>query len=56
MRLTPPKTATFWVSVAIAILGWLGRFGIIGALSGYAFVLVSIAFILLALALLVKGL
>ena len=57
MKLTPPKTITFWISVALAILGWVGKLGILGAMvGGYAFVLVSIAFVLLALGLLVKGL
>ena len=57
MKLTPPKTITFWIAVALAILGWVGKAGLLGAMIGsYAFVLVSVAFILLALGLLVKGL
>jgi len=57
MKLTPPKAITFWIAVALAVLGWVAKAGLVGGmLAGYAFVLVSVAFILLALGLLVKGL
>ena len=57
MKLTPPKAITFWIAVALAVIGWVARLGVLGAmLGGYAFLLVSIAFVLLALGLLVKGL
>ena len=55
MKLTPPKTITYWVSVAIAVLGFLAQAGILSFLPISAFALVAIAFIVLALSLLIKG-
>jgi hypothetical protein len=55
MKLTPPKTITFWISVAIAVLGFLSQAGILAFLPISAFALVAIAFIILALSLLIKG-
>jgi hypothetical protein len=54
MKLTPPKTITFWISVAIAVLGVLVQIGTIPAFLS-SFALVLIAFIVLALSLLIKG-
>lgn len=56
MKLTPPKTITFWISVVLGLLGLLGGIGVIGALAGYAFWLAFAGFALLTLGLLVKGL
>jgi hypothetical protein len=57
MNLTPPKVITFWISVLLAVLGFLGQFGVVAALAGAtAFWLVFFAFLLLVLGLLVKGL
>jgi hypothetical protein len=56
MKLTPPKTITFWISVILGLAGLLGQVGILGFLAAYAFWLVFVGLALLALALLVKGL
>ena len=56
MKLSPPKVVTFWIAVILAALGVLASQGIVPGLSGYAFWLVVVGFILLALANLVKGL
>ncbi len=58
MLLYSPKAATWWIAVILGVLGILFRLGVvsIAGLSGYAFLFVVIAFILLALAALVKGL
>jgi len=55
MRLTPPKQVTFWIAVALAVLGLLSFIGTL-ALPIEAFWLVMIAFVLLAVALMVKDL
>jgi hypothetical protein len=55
MKLSPPKTITYWISVAIAVLGFLAQAGILSFLPISAFALVAIAFIVLALSLLIKG-
>ena len=56
MKLTAPKQITWWIALIIAILGLLGHFGIVATLAGYAFWLVLIAYAVLAVATLVKGL
>ena len=56
MKLSPPKVVTFWIAVILAALGVLASQGIVPGLSGYAFWLVVVGFILLALANLVKDL
>lgn len=56
MKLSPPKTVTYWVSVAIAVLGFLAQFGVLSFLPIPGFWLLAIAFIVLALSLLIKGL
>ncbi len=61
-RLNPPKKVTFWVAVVIAVVGVLAYIlsaaGVLSFawLSLLAFVLVAVAFVLLVLGLLVKGL
>lgn len=55
MKLTPPKAVTYWVAVAIAVLGFLAQFGLLTFLPISGFWLVAIAFIILALSLLIKG-
>ena len=55
MKLSPPKNITFWVSVALAVLGLLGMLGV-AALAPFAFWLLFVGFVLLALGNLVKGL
>jgi len=56
MKLTPPKTITFWIAVALGVLGFLGFQGIVSQLAAYAFWLVFFGWLLLVLANLVKGL
>lgn len=55
MKLTPPKQITFWIAVIAGVLGLLGYLAV-PALAPYAFFLVAFGFILLVVALLVKGL
>ncbi|MFC1936842.1 hypothetical protein ACFLYP_04170 [Chloroflexota bacterium] len=56
MKLNRPKNITFWIAVALAVLGILGSQGMISGLSSYAFMLVVAGFVLLALGNLLKGL
>jgi|MudIll2142460700_1097286.scaffolds.fasta_scaffold826305_1 hypothetical protein len=55
MKLSAPKVVTFWIAVILAILGLLGQLAI-AALAPYAFWLLLIAFVLLALGNFVSGL
>jgi hypothetical protein len=55
MLLNPPKQVTFWVAVVLAVIGLLGYVAI-SALAPYAFWILLVGFVLLALGLLVKGL
>lgn len=54
MKLNPPKTITWIIAVVAGLLGIIGHLG--GFLGGFAFWLVVIGFVLLALATYVKGL
>ena len=56
LKLTEPKVVTFWIAVILAVVGVLASQGYISQLSGYAFFLVVAAFILLALANLLRDL
>jgi len=57
LKLSEPKVVTFWIAVALAVLGVLVSQGIIsGGLTSYAFWLVVAGFALLALGNLVKDL
>jgi hypothetical protein len=56
IKLTPPKEITFWIAVALGLLGLLSFLGILTSLPIEAFWLVFIGFALLVVALLVKGL
>jgi len=56
MRFSPPKKATFWVTVVLAALGFIGHFVSIPFVSGYAFWFVLVAYVVLAVSLFVKGL
>ena len=56
MTLTEPKVITFGISVLLAFLGLLGFLVEIPLISGIAFWLLFIGFVLLALANLLKGL
>jgi len=56
MKLSAPKTSTFWIAVVLAVLGVLGKMHVVAALGTYSFALVGIAFLILALGVMVKGL
>ena len=56
MKLSPPKTITWWIAVIIGVVGILSALLSIPVLSVYAFWLVAIAFIILALATVIVGL
>jgi len=55
MRLTPPKNTTFWVSVLLAVLGFVGVVANVPVLSAYPFWFVFIGYVVLVLGLLLKG-
>lgn len=50
-----PKQVTFWVAVVVAVIGIFGSLVTIPVLSGFAFWLVVIAFIILVLGNLIDG-
>jgi len=58
MKLTPPKNITFWVSVLLVILGFVGfaapSVPVLG-MYPYPFVLTFLGYIVLVLGLLLKG-
>jgi hypothetical protein len=56
MKLRAPKLVTFWIAVVLAILGLLGQLVTIPVISGLAFWLVVVAFVLLALGVMLDGL
>jgi len=56
MRLTPPKNITWWIALALLVLGLLGALGVIGALSAYTVWFYGIGLALMLVATLVKGL
>jgi len=55
MKLTPPTKNVFYVSVVLAVLGLIAQFGVLGFLAPYAFWLVVVAYVLLALGNTMKG-
>jgi len=56
LKLSEPQVITFWIAVALAVIGVLAFLGILTGLAGYAFWLVVAGFILLALGNLLKNL
>lgn len=48
LKLSEPKVVTFWIAVALAVIGVLAFQGILTGLAGYAFWLVTAGFTLLA--------
>jgi len=62
MRLNPPKKITFWISIIVAVIGFiiyaLTYAGVLGVawLGLVGMLLLAAAFILLTLGLMVKGL
>lgn len=55
MKLSAPKTGTFWLAVILAGLGLLSTLVSIPLLTPYAFWLVVIGFVILMVGTLVKG-
>lgn len=56
MQLSAPKQVTFWIAVVVAVIGLLAYLITIPGLSGLAFWLVVIGFIILAAANMLEGL
>jgi len=56
MKIKSPKNITFWIAVVLAVLGLLGFLVTIPLLTGLAFWLVLVGFILLALGCVLPGL
>jgi len=55
MKLSAPNQTIWLIAVILGVLGILAQLGVIPPLAAYAFWLVTIAFALLALATLLKG-
>ena len=55
MKLNPPTTIVFWISVVVALAALLGQIGVIGALDQFANWLMIIAFVVLGGSLMMKG-
>ena len=56
MKLSAPKTITWWIAVVLGVLGILGSFMSLPFVSDNAFWFVAVGFILLALATFLKDL
>ena len=56
MKLAAPKNITFWISVLLGVLGFVGAVATVPVLTAYAFWFLFAGFVLLVLGLLVKGL
>jgi hypothetical protein len=57
MKLTPPRWITFWISLAIVVVGLLAQFKVLTFIGrGNSFWLAFVGFVVLALGMLVKGL
>ena len=56
MKLSAPRNITFWIAVVLAVLGVLATITTIPVLSGFAFWLVVIGFVLLAAGNMTSGL
>ena len=56
MNLSAPKQITFWIAVVVAVIGVIASLVTVPVLSGFAFWLVVIAFVILAAANLLEGL
>ena len=53
MKLTPPKTLVFWISVILGVLGIV--FSFVGATAGFALWVVAAGWLLLVLGNTLKG-
>lgn len=56
MKLTPPKAITFWIAVVLGLLAFLGMLITLPFITANAFWVMFVAWALLVLGLLVKGL
>ena len=56
MKLTPPKNVTFLVALVLFVLGLLGTFGKVALLASYNPWLFIVAFIVLALSVMLRDL
>jgi len=56
MNLSAPKQLTFWIAVAVAAIGVIASLVTIPVLSGFAFWLVVIGFLILAAGNVLEGL
>jgi len=56
MRFSPPKQITWWIAVIVGAVGILGQLLSITLIAPFAFWLVVIGFVLLALATVIQGL
>jgi uncharacterized membrane protein len=56
MKLSAPKTMTFWIGVLVGLLGFLGVIFKIPVLTANAYWFTFVGFVILALGSLVKGL
>jgi hypothetical protein len=56
MKLTPPKTITWWIGLILGVLALLGHLGTIASLAKYDFWLALVGLALMLVAVLVKDL
>ncbi len=56
MKLSAPKQITWWIALVVGVIGILANLVTIPVLSGFAFWLVVVAFVLLLLASFIPGL
>lgn len=55
MTLSAPSQAVFWIAVVLAIIALIAYFGVIGPITAYAFWILIVAFIVLAVGCLLRG-
>jgi len=55
MKLSAPKTVTWWVAVVLGVLGFLGNFLALPVIGGLSFWLLFLGFAILAVATFVEG-
>ena len=56
MKLSAPQVITWWIALIVGVIGIIAYLVTIPVLTGIAFWLVAIAFVLLLVATLIKGL
>jgi hypothetical protein len=56
MKLTPPKAATFWISILLVVLGAAATVLPLGFVSTFSTAFMVLGFVLLALGNMIKGL